>query len=46
MILDNEGQREILLEMLAKMTFVGASIDQIYGLKKAIEEAQVKKVGD
>jgi len=41
MILDSERQREILLEMLAKTQFLGAAIEELYQLKKSIENASI-----
>lgn len=41
MILDSEGQREILLEILAKTQFMGSAVDEVFMLKQAIVNAEV-----
>tara|TARA_R110002012_G_C11590296_1_gene606172 strand:+ start:1257 stop:1403 length:147 start_codon:yes stop_codon:yes gene_type:complete len=42
MILDNERQRQTLLDIIAAAQFSGQSLDEAYGLKKSILNADLK----
>lgn len=42
MILDSEKQKSMLLELINAATYPGIAIDDVYALKKAIQEAEIK----
>lgn len=43
MILNSEKHRKMLIQLLNSTQFNGSAIEDIYELKKAIEEAEVKE---
>jgi hypothetical protein len=43
MILDNEGQRELLLSMINAVNFSGKDLEQAYNLKSAIAAAETQE---
>lgn len=46
MTLDNEQQRQLLLELIKQVNFPGSAIELAYDLKRAISNASVEAVMD
>ena len=43
MILDNETQRQMLIDLINQSTFSGQSIEDVFKLKLAIKESKIKE---
>lgn len=43
MILDSEGQKAMLLQIVDAITIAGKDIDAVYSLKQALLKAEIKQ---